>query len=659
MRRSQIVTWILYASCFSGFGWAIEDQWQSGVAQARLHFVESNHSATLVQMNNLERATATIYQNIRTLAQLPSVRGIDRHAKLLSDEARITFQQIYNNLASSVDVSEVYVVPIDFSPTKLDPITLRNEEPILMFDELIWVEKQRSGSGAGELNQTPRSVDTFKTDAEVESFEYEELVEQATWLKANFPRNNAIAGFVVPFIAGREVITRDNRTFGSTLLDKDRKGTIFTVPFYGPDGAIKGMVAAVILTNALRDLMPSEHLALVNPANKFVSMTKLVSGMASSQASVISAKPDRDLIYSEVMPLLVKDSRSPWFVWSGLPNSAFEQSAAKKSVDDMRYNGLKTLVLMSILVGILITLVQRIFAKSSALTESLANSKIIAEQNVLEAHANAEQLQILNDDVSRLNKSLAQKIQQLTEAQEDIVRKGKMAQLGSLVATVAHELRNPLGGVRTTAFMLKRKLKDSEINVQPQLDRIESGVRRCDQIITQLVDFSRSTALNISDIDLCAWLETLLQEEAAKLPETIAVKCLLDEDMVMVEIDPERLRRGVVNLLANAAEALVPTQTTVTNTTGIAQHITVELARTVRGVEIRITDNGPGIAPEVMEKIGEPLFTTKNFGTGLGIAAVQKIVELHHGGLEIKSEFGKGACFTIWLPRRQPVAKAA
>jgi signal transduction histidine kinase len=234
----------------------------------------------------------------------------------------------------------------------------------------------------------------------------------------------------------------------------------------------------------------------------------------------------------------------------------------------------------------------------------------------------------------------------LTEAQDDIVRKGKMAQLGNLVATVAHELRNPLGGVRTTSFTLRRKLKDSPIDVSVQLDRIESGVTRCDNIISQLLDFSRSQPLNSSKVDLNNWLQSLLEEEVPKLPEKIQVKCILSEEPVSVAADLERLRRGVINLLSNAAEALMSKNAD----SSIVPEITVEIGEYARGIELSVSDNGPGIPDEIKTKIGEPLFTTKSFGTGLGIAAIRKIAELHGGGLDIASEVGKGSKFTIWFP---------
>jgi signal transduction histidine kinase len=333
-----------------------------------------------------------------------------------------------------------------------------------------------------------------------------------------------------------------------------------------------------------------------------------------------------------------------------LLNSNFINSEILKSVNQTRWREFLSLASISLAVAISLYLVQLNLAQAKRLNQVMKKERDLSAKSEAEALQSSEMFQSLNSDISRLNKDLAEKIKLLTQAQEDIVQKGKMAQLGNLVATVAHELRNPLGGVRTTTFLLRRKLKDSAVDVETQLERIELGVSRCDNIISQLLDFSRSQPLLTEERNINIWLTELLTEEAAKLNDQITVRCDLHQEQLLVHIDTERLRRGVINLLTNAADAMI-------NKSGInlvgADHqpeIHVALLKTNRGVEIMVRDNGPGIAPEVLSRISEPLFTTKSFGTGLGLAAVKKVAEMHLGGLDISSEFGHGACFVIWLP---------
>ncbi len=260
--------------------------------------------------------------------------------------------------------------------------------------------------------------------------------------------------------------------------------------------------------------------------------------------------------------------------------------------------------------------------------------------------------------MARLNGELARNLAMLREAQDENLRKGKMAQLGQLTATVAHELRNPLGAVRTSAFLLARKVKDKGLGIEPQIERINNGITRCDNIISQLLDFARSKAIQPERVNFDDWLTQLIEEEAERLPPSLAIECHLGIGG-NAAIDPARMTRAIGNLLNNASEALVGKGDEAAKPAVPNPTIVVSSALTARGYEVSVADNGPGIAPEHMEKILEPLFTTKNFGTGLGLPAVQKIMEQHGGGLDVASEPGKGARFTLWWPAEAKMKEAS
>jgi signal transduction histidine kinase len=281
-----------------------------------------------------------------------------------------------------------------------------------------------------------------------------------------------------------------------------------------------------------------------------------------------------------------------------------------------------------------------------------------------EAHEQAlafsREIQLVNSDMGLLNRQLNENLTKLQEAQDEVLRKGKMAQLGNLTATVAHELRNPLSTVRTSVYLLARKIKDQGLGLDPQLQRINNGIVRCDNIITQLLDFSRSKAVRVEPIELDSWLEKLIQTEAQRLPEALAIECYFGLGDRLVEIEPGRFERAVINLLANASEALLGKGDDPKARYRDNPVVTFTTQLTSRGVEIVVTDNGPGISKENLAKIREPLFTTKNFGTGLGIPAVEQILEQHGGGMDIESDEGRGAKFTLWLPaRKKAEAKVA
>jgi signal transduction histidine kinase len=256
----------------------------------------------------------------------------------------------------------------------------------------------------------------------------------------------------------------------------------------------------------------------------------------------------------------------------------------------------------------------------------------------------------VNGEVALLNRELSDKIKKLADAQNDIVRKGKMEQLGQLTATVAHELRNPLGAVRTSAFLIGKKTEGKALGIDAQLERINSGITRCDGIITQLLDYSRTRKISPQLADLDDWLATLVSNEASKLPPSIMVECTLGLGGAHVPFDGARLERAVLNLISNAVEAMLPNGSNGTPTR--SPTLWISTATSGDFVTIRVKDNGPGIAAENLQRIREPLFTTKNFGTGLGIPAIEQIAEQHNGRLDIESLIGEGACFDLVIPRQ-------
>ena len=639
--------------------YAANEQAEEQYKTVRQNYIETARASARSDMQKLDVAMRSIYENIRTLASLPSVRTIERHGQNLSDEAHVTFQHIYNNLAAGVAVSEVYILPINLEPEKIDPVTLKPEEPILMFDQLI--VNAGAKLSLAERQLAPGSiVDTpFMGPPEVEIHEYRQFKEHAAWFKQHYPTRDKINGLNVPFISGPEIITCDNTFFINTGNDADRSGILFSVPFFGTDGNIKGLVSAIILTKALRDLLPAPHFALINPGNHYANLANGAQKMASSRDWILDAKPDPSLYYSEVIPLSVQDSRNPWFVWSGLSNETFLTSTAALSANHTHRSNFITIIIIALAAGISISFILKSLDQTRALNATLTQSRDAAEKSETEAHEAAAIFKELNEDITVLNMQLTQTADELRAAQTEIVRKAKTEQLGNLVATVAHELRNPLSVVRTTAFMLQQKLKASGIDAAVQLSRIDSGITRCDKIISQFLDFSRSQSPNKAETDVDVWLEVILIKEATKLPTYLSIDCNLGLDGLKANIDSERMTRVIINLLSNAVEATILKGQPLAELASRPPQIDVSTRVTKRGAEITIEDYGPGIPPDLMEKIREPLFTTKGFGAGLGIPDAEKILELHDGGLDIDSVMGEGARFTVWFPIVRQESKAA
>ncbi|NMD07584.1 MAG: HAMP domain-containing histidine kinase [Phyllobacteriaceae bacterium] len=625
---------------------AILLQWKTSHELAREEFIKDAKAETRNEAVVIERAFRSIYENLRTLSSLPGVRELDRHGTNITTEAKVTIQQVYNNLASSVSVSEVYFTPIDFDPDKIDPVTAKREEPALMFDELVLNAGLKMTHE--ERFNSPEAVKAATTVGpdEVETFEYIQLKDHAAWLKANAATLSAKGTLDVPFIAGPEVITCDNTVYVSSHWNPDRSGIIFSVPYYGVDGELRGMVSAIILTTAIKELIHKGQYALVNTGNSYLATSPSSTIPASALVFAQQSRPDPTLIYSETIAFGVRDWRNPWTIWAGLPNSEFAASKNAILADRTRNTNLLVVGLLTAaaLGGLLVS--DRLLRQSNALAEN-------ARAKGAEAVEAAEHLQALNDDVTRLNLELSTKIKQLSDAQDEIISKGKMAQLGQLVAMVAHEIRNPLGGIRTAAFLLRRKLAAANIDHDSILGRVESGIARCDNIITQLLDFSRSSKPSVELIVLDDWMEKILEEEASSIPAAVNITCNLGLGGASCEFDSQRLRRAIINLVSNAYEAMMDSNKVLSNCVGGVPSISITTRKTGRGVEIEIEDNGPGMTADVLARIREPLFTTKSFGTGLGVPAVEKIAELHGGGLDVATVVGRGTRFTLWMPMRQ------
>lgn len=262
----------------------------------------------------------------------------------------------------------------------------------------------------------------------------------------------------------------------------------------------------------------------------------------------------------------------------------------------------------------------------------------------------AARLQTVNEDVTRLNQELAANMERLEQAQDENIRKGKLAQLGQLTATVAHEIRNPLNTIRTAAYLVERKLHPRTPELEAHFSLINKGVSRCDNIITELLDFTRTRTLRVDTVEVDEWLEEVLSEQAQKLPEMVKVEFKPGLPGISASFDSSRMYRVVVNFLSNASEAMVGKGNDPSKFTTATPRIVVSTSLGARGIEIACADNGPGITEENLKKIREPLFTTKSFGVGLGLSAIDKILDEHGGELRIETKLGQGTKMTAWIP---------
>jgi signal transduction histidine kinase len=237
-------------------------------------------------------------------------------------------------------------------------------------------------------------------------------------------------------------------------------------------------------------------------------------------------------------------------------------------------------------------------------------------------------------------------------AEAELMKKERLSVLGQFTASVANELRNPLSAVRNTLFTMREIAIGSGLTLDRPIARIQRSIARCDRIIGDLLEYTRAPELSRVPLGFDAWLKDVLAEHSP--PATVSLVEELEAGEAVVRIDPERIRRVVINLIDNAAQDLGETAPG-----GGVNTITVRSAVFDGVLELAVSDTGPGIPRENVAKIFDPLFSAKSFGTGLGMATVKQIVTQHGGAIGVESEVGVGTTVTIRLPLEPEMRVAA
>ena len=235
-------------------------------------------------------------------------------------------------------------------------------------------------------------------------------------------------------------------------------------------------------------------------------------------------------------------------------------------------------------------------------------------------------------------------------AEAELLQRERLSLLGRLTASLAHELRKPLGTIRNTVHAIGEAALDKGLDIARQMERVQRTIDRCDGIIVDLLDYAGARDFVPSPIRLDPWLEDVLND--CKVPADIIVERRLAAAGAVVSIDPDRLRCAIVKVFENALEALVETP-------GLVERRITVATGTGDPVEIVVTDTGPGIPADTLPRVFEPLFSTRCFGTGLGLSTARQIVEHHGGDVAIGRGPEGGARVVIRLPLAAAKSAAA
>ena len=230
------------------------------------------------------------------------------------------------------------------------------------------------------------------------------------------------------------------------------------------------------------------------------------------------------------------------------------------------------------------------------------------------------------------------------EATRQIGRKietaDRLSAISRLTSGVAHEVKNPLNAILMHVELAKMKLNHGDYDLNPQMDVISNEILRLDRVVKTFLDFTRPVQLNLSDLPLQNFVSEIVELAAPQAAAgAIEVNLVQGAEPVSVTVDADLIKQAVLNIVVNAIEAM-------------PEGGQLRIESGVRGdfAEIKISDTGPGIAPEVRDKIYNLYFTTKEHGSGIGLAMTFRIIQLHDGTIDFASQSGKGTTFTIRLP---------
>jgi two-component system NtrC family sensor kinase len=264
-----------------------------------------------------------------------------------------------------------------------------------------------------------------------------------------------------------------------------------------------------------------------------------------------------------------------------------------------------------------------------------------------------ESLQKANEEIHGLIKNLEHKVeertQELKDAQEQLLQSEKLAAVGKIAATVAHEINNPLAGVFTYIKLMDRRLEkrqDGDADLEKfreYLATMGREVERTSAIVHNLLDLTRQQEPTKKPCDINRLIEESLVIVQNKLKlHNVEVEKRMDP-LQNVEADPSQMKQVFINVMVNAAEAMQE-----------GGRLTIRTYRDPdrNNAVLEFEDTGVGIPPEIMSKIFDPFYTTKEKGTGLGLSVVSGIIKRHDGQVEVRSESGSGTLIRITLPVR-------
>lgn len=258
-------------------------------------------------------------------------------------------------------------------------------------------------------------------------------------------------------------------------------------------------------------------------------------------------------------------------------------------------------------------------------------SQDISDRKILEKE--------LHQYSNQLEGIIRERTEALESAQAKLIRQEKLAVMGQMASSVGHELRNPLAVINNAVYVLGKTIEDQNAQTKTYLQIIGQEVGTADKIISDLLNFARIKSVSRKDTSLVLLVKKVLERFFP--PENISVELKLAQDLLPIIVDAGQIEQVLINLITNAYQAMPD-----------GGKLIISGLQKKDKVSLMVEDNGIGIEKQNLEKIFEPLFTTKAKGIGLGLTVTKMLTEANEGTIKVTSKFGKGTIFTVTLPTK-------
>ncbi len=265
--------------------------------------------------------------------------------------------------------------------------------------------------------------------------------------------------------------------------------------------------------------------------------------------------------------------------------------------------------------------------------------KVVATQGIFNDITERKRAQEqLKDYSEKLEAMVEERTRELEDAHKKLVQAEKFATIGELAGSVAHELRNPQAAVKAATYFLRMKLAEAaDDKVTKHLDILDKEVDACDEIIRRLLGFSEPGKPEFEKVDIDQVVLKAVQTTTP--PQNVEISTSLEGNLRPVMADAGQLERVLSSMITNSLQAMPD-----------GGKLSLSTSQKDSFIEVRVADSGVGILAENLNKVFEPLFTTKAKGVGLGLALAKRLIERQGGAIEVESQVGKGTTFTVKLP---------